>query len=111
MFWVGRFCRWRTIVCKRTFVCTASARRRNRAPRRSMEPAEHRILNDVAAKPLYAWDSRGHQFRTAYDALRRPTDSFLRDASSSEITVGRSIYGETDQNPKAKNLRGKAVQL
>ena len=84
---------------------------KNRVHQASMEAGEHWILNDVAGKPLCAWDSRNHRFRTTYDALHRPTDSFLRDASSNEITVGRSIYGETHQNPEANNLRGKVVQL
>ena len=30
------------------------------------------MLTDVAGKPIYAWDSRDHRFRTAYDLLRRP---------------------------------------
>jgi len=30
------------------------------------------MMNDVAGKPLYAWDDRGHRFRSSYDALQRP---------------------------------------
>ena len=28
-------------------------------------------------KPIRAWDSRGHNFRTEYDALRRPAGHFV----------------------------------
>ena len=77
----------------------------------SMEAGERLMLNDVAGNPLYAWDSRNHQFRTAYDPLRRPTDSSLREGAGAELRVGRTVYGETRPNPEAKNLRGKVVQL
>ncbi len=83
----------------------------NRVHQGSMEAGERRMLNDAAGKPLYAWDSRDHRFRTAYDPLRRATDSFLREGARAEIVVGRSIYGETRPNPEASNLRGKVVQL
>ena len=55
-----------------------------------MEAGERWMLNDVAGKPIRAWDSRGHRFRTAYDALRRPTDSFLREGAGAELLVGRT---------------------
>jgi RHS repeat-associated protein len=83
----------------------------NRVHQASMEAGERWMLNDVSGKPLYAWDSRNHRFRTAYDALRRPTDSFLRDGVGAETVVGRSVYGESRPNPEASNLRGKVVQL
>ena len=46
-----------------------------------MEAGERWMLNDVAGKPIYAWDSRDHQFRTTYDQLRRPTETFLREGT------------------------------
>ena len=67
----------------------------------SMEAGERWMLNDVAGKPIYAWDSRDHQFRTAYDPLRRPID-FLRKAQNRSILIGRTVYGETQPNPEAK---------
>ena len=76
-----------------------------------MEAGERWMLNDVSGKPLYAWDSRVHRFRTAYDQLRRRTDSFLHEGAGAEMIVGRSIYGETRLNPEASNLRGKVVEL
>ena len=72
----------------------------NRIHQASMEAGERWMLNDVAGKPLYAWDSRDHRFRTAYDPLRRPTDSFLHEGAGTEILVGRSVYGETQPEPR-----------
>ncbi|MDE1674624.1 SpvB/TcaC N-terminal domain-containing protein [Nocardia gipuzkoensis] len=83
----------------------------NRIRQASMEAGEGWMLNDVAGKPLSAWDSRDHRFRTTYDPLRRPTDSFLRDGAGAEVVIGRSTYGETRPNPEASNLRGKVVEL
>jgi RHS repeat-associated protein len=82
----------------------------NRIHQASMEAGERWMLNDVAGKPIHAWDSRGHEFHTAYDPLRRPTDSFLRGAGG-EVVIGRTVYGESRLNPEASNLRGKAVQV
>ena len=36
------------------------------------------MLNDAAGKPIRAWDSRGHNFTTSYDALRRPVEQTVR---------------------------------
>jgi RHS repeat-associated protein len=77
----------------------------------SMEAGERWMLNDVAGKPLYAWDGRDHRFHTTYDPLHRPTDSFLKEGPGAEIRVGRSVYGETQPNPEVHNLRGKLVQV
>ena len=77
----------------------------------SMEAGERWMLNDVTGKPLYAWDSRDHQFRTTYDVLQRPTDVFLRTGAGVEQVIGLTVYGESRPNPEAKNQRGKAVQL
>jgi RHS repeat-associated protein len=83
----------------------------NRIHQASMEAGERWMLNDVARKPMYAWDSRGHRFRTAYDALRRPTDSFLREGAGAEVTVGRTVYGEGRSSPEVSNLRSRVVEF
>jgi RHS repeat-associated protein len=83
----------------------------HRVHQASMEAGERWMLYDVAGKPLYAWDSRDHRFRTAYDPLRRPTDSFLREGAGPEVVVGRSVYGESHPSPEENNLRGKTVQV
>jgi RHS repeat-associated protein len=77
----------------------------------SMEAGERWMLSDVAGKSLYGWDSRDHRFRIAYDPLRRPTDSFLREGAGAEVIIGRTVYGETRPSPEASNLRGKVIQV
>ena len=77
----------------------------------SMEAGERWMLNDVAGKPLYAWDSRDHRFHTVYDALRRPTHALLQEGAAAELIVGRTVYGESEPNAEATNLRGRVIQL
>jgi RHS repeat-associated protein len=77
----------------------------------SMEAGERWMLNDVAGQLIYAWDSRGHRFRTVYDSLRRPIESFLLEGNGPEILIGRTAYGESQSNPEVKNQRGKVVKL
>ncbi len=77
----------------------------------SMEAGERWTLNDVAGQPIYAWDSRDHQFRTTYDPLRRPIESFLREGAGLEMMIGRTLYGETQANPELNNLRGKVAAV
>jgi RHS repeat-associated protein len=83
----------------------------NRIHQASMEAGERWMLNDISGNPIRAWDSRNHRFRTAYDPLRRPTESYLREGAGPERLVGRTICGETWPNPEASNLRGQVVQL
>ncbi|HEX7957954.1 MAG TPA: SpvB/TcaC N-terminal domain-containing protein, partial [Pyrinomonadaceae bacterium] len=77
----------------------------------SMEAGERWLLRDVAGRPLYSWDSAGRRFRNAYDQLRRPTDSFVREGAGAELNVGRTVYGEAAPNPSAGNLRGRVFKL
>jgi len=83
----------------------------NRIHLASMEAGARWTLNDVLSKPIYAWDSRGHRFRTAYDPSRRPTDAWLSEDAGVERLVRRTVYGESQANPEANNLRSKVVQL
>jgi RHS repeat-associated protein len=76
----------------------------------SMDAGERWMLTDVASKPLYEADSRGHLFRTAYDALRRPAYFLLTEAGRPEVVVGRTGYGEDRPNPEDGNLRWKVVE-
>jgi RHS repeat-associated protein len=79
----------------------------------SMEAGERWMLDDVFGKPIRAWDSRGHVFRSEYDELRRPTRLFVRGTDvndpDGEILFERTIYGEGQGN--ALNHRGRAVQV
>ncbi|WP_375758782.1 SpvB/TcaC N-terminal domain-containing protein [Corallococcus exercitus] len=83
----------------------------NRIHQSSMEAGQRWLLNDVAGKSLYTWDSRGHRSRTAYDVLQRPTASYLAKGAGPELLVGRGAYGESRPAPEARNLRGKRVEL
>lgn len=50
----------------------------NRVHQLSMEAGGRWMLNDVAGKPIRAWDSRGHNFTSTYDSLRRPIEQYVR---------------------------------
>ncbi len=85
----------------------------NRIYQLSMEAGARWMLNDVSGKPIRAWDSRGHDFRTEYDALRRPLHQFVfgRDANQSdprtlagEILVEKTEYGESHAKTLELNL-------
>lgn len=89
---------------------------KNRIHQASMEAGERWMLNDVAGKAIRAWDSRGHNFRTEYDALHRPTGLFVQgiDAVNSdprttaEVLYEKTTYGESQ--PPALNLRTRIFQ-
>jgi len=78
----------------------------NRIHQLSIEAGARWMLNDVAGKPIRAWDSRGHNFTTAYDALRRPVEHTVRGTTpdSDPRTLNRDIlidkieYGEPPPN-------------
>ncbi|MCM3870735.1 MAG: hypothetical protein ND895_08585 [Pyrinomonadaceae bacterium] len=76
----------------------------------SMDAGERWMLNDVAGQPIRAWDSRGHQVRHEYDALRRPTRLFVRAGTGAEQLAERISYGEEQLDAITLNLRGKALQ-
>jgi len=86
----------------------------------SMDAGDRWLLNDAAGKPMFAWDSRGHAFLTAYDALRRPLASYVKGADAQdpnrEILFEKLVYGDTlsngltDAAKKALNLSGKLYQ-
>jgi RHS repeat-associated protein len=61
----------------------------NRICQHSMEAGARWMLKDVAGKPIRAWDSRGHNFTTTYDALRRPVGQYILGtmAQSDDRTV------------------------
>ena len=85
----------------------------NRVHQLSMEAGTRWMLNDVAGKPIRAWDSRGHNFVTKYDALRRPVEQYVRGttAQSDSRTLNRDIlvdkieYGEPPANASQADLR------
>jgi len=90
----------------------------NRIHQASMEAGERWTLNDVLGKPIRAWDSRGHNFRTEYDVLRRPnglyvlgTDPANSDPrTTSEVLFEKTVYGEGQASDQALNLRTRVFQ-
>ena len=97
----------------------------NRIHQSSMEAGERWTLNDVMGKPIRAWDTRGHNFTTTYDALRRPTSLFVlgTDATNSDprtipvagsapspgVMIQKTVYGEG--LPPALNLNTRVYQV
>lgn len=82
----------------------------SRVHQASMDGGERWMLADVAGQLLYAWDSRGHTFRTACDVLRRPTHLYVQAEGEAEILVERTVYGEAHPQAGDRNLRGRAYQ-
>ncbi len=91
----------------------------------SMDAGDRWMLNDAAGKPMFAWNSCGFITRMTYDALHRPTGSFVtvtgawalsgmpRDPTlppEPEVQVEKLIYGEGQPGDTQRNLRGKLYQ-
>ena len=81
-----------------------------------MEAGERWMLNDVAGKPLRAWDSRGHAFRTEYDALRRPLRQFVRGHDRAEPDGRAAVRPHRVRRRRSpatsqRNLRTRVVRV
>jgi RHS repeat-associated protein len=87
----------------------------------SMDAGDRWMLNNVAGKPIRAWNDRqtrsdlpqppqGHVMRTVYDALQRPTHLYMLPTGEPEILVERLIYGEKHPEAVQRNLKGKPFQ-
>ena len=79
----------------------------------SMDAGERFVLNDASGKPLFAWDTNTRAgvvetrlTETRYDAVHRPTATWLAiDGGAAEL-VEQITYGEGQPNDRARNLRG-----
>ncbi|HLJ88498.1 MAG TPA: SpvB/TcaC N-terminal domain-containing protein [Candidatus Angelobacter sp.] len=80
----------------------------------SMEAGGRWILNDATDKPIRAWDTRGHNLRTEYDALRRTVHLFVLGTNAAnsdprtttgEVMFEKIEYGESQPSDQALNLR------
>ncbi|WP_218032361.1 SpvB/TcaC N-terminal domain-containing protein [Paenibacillus glycanilyticus] len=76
----------------------------NRVHQLSMEAGARWMLNDVAGKPIRAWDSRGHNFTTGYDALRRPIEQYVRGTFSDPEPLRPSSDPRTLNPPNEAGL-------
>lgn len=72
----------------------------------STDGGTSRVLMDALGNPILRWDDRSHVFRTVYDALQRPTHSYVRSGDGPERLAGRTVYGEGHSDAEA-NMRGK----
>jgi RHS repeat-associated protein len=52
------------------------------------------VLNDIASKPLYGWDSLDRRVHMTYDVVRRPTEVRLSTSGGAESTIVKTEYGE-----------------
>jgi RHS repeat-associated protein len=77
----------------------------------SMDAGERWLLRDATGHLLTWWDSKGRQFRHTYDPLRRPEDFLMREDPQAEILLGRTVYGETQENAEDDNLRGRTALI
>jgi len=87
----------------------------NRIHQVSMEAGERWMLNNMAGKPIRAWDSRGFTRRISYDALQRPTGLFVNGSGLNNTLAEKTVYGddiqEGPQNAETTNHRGKVYQV
>ena len=86
---------------------------------RSMDAGERWMLTDVLGQTIRGWDTRGHNVRSEYDALRRPLALFVLGTDpvnsdprtlAGEVLFDRTIYGEGQPNDQALNLRTRVFQ-
>jgi RHS repeat-associated protein len=77
----------------------------------SMEAGERWMLNNVAGNPICTWDSRYFNRRMTYDALQRPVELFVIDATGTEFLAEKTEYGESKRNPETTNHRLKAWKV
>jgi RHS repeat-associated protein len=83
----------------------------NRVRMSSMEAGERWTLNDAGGNRIRLWDSREHAMRIAYDRLRRPIGTYVRESTGPELLVERIVYGESLDDPETGNRRGRTVRL
>jgi RHS repeat-associated protein len=76
------------------------------ATRAGMDIGGGGLLPDVAGQPVRAWNSRGFEFRTEYDELRRPVRSFVSGPGIDGTAMqARTVYGESLPGAQEANLR------
>ena len=93
---------WVASSCVTTTTCSG-----NRIHQASMEAGERWMLNDVAGKPIRAWDSRGFARRMSYDELRRPDWVFCDGEGGSERLAERTVRR---REPERNEPRGQVFR-
>ena len=64
------------------------------------------VLPAVDGQPATRWDSRDHQIRSTFDALRRPVATFTTAGSATAVCSSLTRYGEETSNAKAARMFG-----
>ncbi len=84
----------------------------DRVAQSSMEAGERILLNDVAGKPIYSWNSRGFRIRSEYDELRRPVRAYVQGGDlPGEVLQESTEYGEGQLDDVHRNLRSHTFRL
>lgn len=76
----------------------------------NMEAGTRTVFYDNSGKAALAWNDRGFRVRTEFDALRRPTKSWLLHEEEPEKLTGTSVYGDEHPDAEARNLKGRIFQ-
>ena len=79
----------------------------------SMDAGKRWLLTNILGNPLRTWDERNHEFTYFYDILHRPTHSKVLGGdgtSALDHIFEFVVYGESETNAKAKNLRGQVLE-
>ncbi|HEY1201063.1 MAG TPA: toxin TcdB middle/C-terminal domain-containing protein, partial [Niastella sp.] len=85
----------------------------NKVYQKSMDAGRRWLLTNIMGNLLRTWDERDHEFQFEYDVLQRPIQSMVTGGDGStplNHIFERMIYGESQPNPEAKNLRGQVYQ-
>jgi len=60
----------------------------------SMDAGKRWALVNVLGNPVFSWDEKGHEVKTEYDALQRPTHQWVKQQGINPKLVDRIFYGE-----------------
>lgn len=88
---------------------------KNKIHQSSMEAGERWTLNNAVGNSIRSWDSRGHVFRTEYDALHRPLRHYVQGADpqnpDNEILFEKTEYGEGEDGSGQSNVDVNGLNL
>ncbi|RQQ03499.1 SpvB/TcaC N-terminal domain-containing protein [Burkholderia stagnalis] len=69
------------------------------------------LLNNAAGNPAYGRDAKGTIQTTTYDALQRPLELTVQEASGAPYVARKTIYGESVSGDAGHNLREQIYQI
>ncbi len=88
----------------------------------SMDAGKGWTFANVMGNPVYSWkmaldnemddwhSDQDFLFRNSYDALHRPTESWVKKGAESERLTDKTLYGESVNEAASNNLRGQPYQ-